>query len=247
MAIGRTERVIRVLLALALLPLCAATTLVNLDMLTAAAAAADTFLTPLLALIGGAAIWTLVYIFLPHPVRTYIIGHELTHALWGLLFGARFSNIKVGDSGGSVRLTKTNTLITLAPYFFPFYTMILTAIWFVAGLFLNLTPYTLIFLFLVGLTWSFHITFTINSLLIHQPDIVECGRLFSYVLIYILNVIGISLWIICATPVADTALVDSMITRTTSAYATTGHSLRKVTISLFHTISNLYHNYGTHN
>ena len=37
----------------------------------------------------------LLLLFLPRPIRTYVLGHELTHALWGLLMGARIGKIKV--------------------------------------------------------------------------------------------------------------------------------------------------------
>ncbi len=213
--------------AVALLPLCVAVTGAARDMLAASVAASDRFLVSVLALAGGGIAWACVYTFLPHPVRTYIFGHELTHAIWGMVFGARFSNLKVGASGGSVRLTKTNTLVTLAPYFFPFYTMLLALVWFVLGRFADLSPFLPLFLFLVGVTWSFHITFTLNSLLIRQPDIAACGRFFSYVLIYLLNVAGIGLWIVCATPVSDTALADALGIHTLRAYAWTGTMLQR--------------------
>ena len=54
--------------------------------------------------------------------------------MWGLLFGARPSDVRVSASGGSVRLSKSNLLITLAPYFFPFYTFVVIV---VAGNHLN--------------------------------------------------------------------------------------------------------------
>ena len=36
---------------------------------------------------------------LPPLTRTYVLGHELTHALWTVLFGGRASGLKVGDAG----------------------------------------------------------------------------------------------------------------------------------------------------
>ncbi len=61
--------------------------------------------------------------------------------VWGLIFGARVGRLDIQPTGGSVHLTKTNTLITLAPYFFPFYTMLLVAIRLLLGLFLDPAPY----------------------------------------------------------------------------------------------------------
>ena len=80
------------------------------------------------AVIAGLVAQLAVWKFLPLPVRAYVLGHELTHALWGLLFGARVSKLRVGTSGGSVTLSKSNVWITLAPYFFPFYTVVVALI-----------------------------------------------------------------------------------------------------------------------
>ena len=55
------------------------------------------------------------------PMRTYVFGHELTHALTGLLSGARIKKFKVSKNSGSVSLTKDNIFITLSPYFIPIY------------------------------------------------------------------------------------------------------------------------------
>jgi len=213
------NRVARFVAALLLLPLCAAVTRAMLDMVFISSTAASPLAPPALALAGGAAAWLAVFFFLPHPMRAYILGHELTHAVWGLAFGARVSGLSVRSSGGSVRLTRTNTLITLAPYFFPFYTMLLVAIRLALGLFLDPAPYHLLWLFLIGLSWCFHLTFTINSLLIRQPDIAVCGRLFSYALIYLLNLAGVGLWIVCTTAASGTDFADALTRRTRAAYA----------------------------
>jgi hypothetical protein len=213
--------IIRFVIALLLLPLCAAVTQATVDMVFVSSAAVSPFAPSALALAGGGVLWVVFYLFLPHPMRAYILAHELTHAVWGLIFGARVSNLDIQPTGGSVHLTKTNTLITLAPYFFPFYTMILVAIRLLLGLFMDPAPYHLLWLFLIGLSWSFHLTFTLNSLLIHQPDIAACGRLFSYVLIYLLNLTGVGLWIVCTTPATPAAYADALTARTRAAYVFT--------------------------
>ena len=53
-----------------------------------------------------------------------------------------------------------------------------------------------LWLVLVGLTWGFHVTFTIYMLSQHQPDVQEHGRVFSYVVIYLANLFVVSLWMI---------------------------------------------------
>ena len=52
-------------------------------------------------------------------------------------------------------------------------------------------PYSPIFTFWIGMTWSFHLTFTLRFLAYNQPDVREHGRLFSYALIFALNALSI--------------------------------------------------------
>ena len=86
-------------------------------------------------------LWLLVFVFLPKPIRTYVLGHELTHAIWALLMGARVSGLTVRKAGGQVRTSKTNWAITLAPYFFPFYAVLFMTGFFIAHAIWDLTPY----------------------------------------------------------------------------------------------------------
>jgi hypothetical protein len=143
--------------------------------------------------IAGIAIWAVIWLFLPPLTRTYVLGHELTHALWTMLFGGRPSGLKVTAHGGSVRVSKNNVWVTLAPYFFPLYTFVVALLWVLTVWLLPaIQPYVPIFLFWIGMTWAFHITFTIRFLAYNQPDVREHGRLFSYTLIYALNLISLT-------------------------------------------------------
>lgn len=151
---------------------------------------------PGLAVPLGFIVWVLIFFLLPRPVRTYVLGHELTHALWAVLMGGRVGRIKVGKEGGHVELTKTNFIITLAPYFFPFYTALVIAAYYLCSIWLNPAAYQVWWLGAIGLTWSFHITFTIHMLSQHQPDVQEHGRIFSYTIIYIMNVLVLTLLVI---------------------------------------------------
>lgn len=159
-------------------------------------------------LAGGFLLWLLVFFVLPRPVRGYVLAHELTHALWALLMGGRVSGLRVGDRGGQVRVTKANFLVVLSPYFFPLYTVLVLVLHAGLSRIWNVRPYEPFWLALVGLTWSFHLTFTIDSLRKHQPDIQQFGRLFSCSLIYLLNVLGICVWIIAVSPMTFSALLE---------------------------------------
>ena len=148
------------------------------------------------ALIGGFLFWLFFWVAMPRPVRTYVLAHELSHVAWGLAMGARVSDVRVGARGGSVKLSRTNALITLAPYFFPFYTIVTILLYGVVILFVDMTPYIPFWLALIGFTWGFHLTFTLSTLATHQPDLEVHGRLFSYALIVWLNLLGLCAWLI---------------------------------------------------
>jgi hypothetical protein len=110
--------------------------------------------------------------------------------------GAKVGKMKVSKNGGHVMLSKSNFIISLAPYFFPLYTGLVIALWYGIGCFIDVSRYAPWGLAAVGLTWGFHVTFTIYMLSQQQPDIQENGRLFSYVIIYLANLFFVALWII---------------------------------------------------
>lgn len=154
----------------------------------------ETFLSFLIGILSFLPVWH----FFP-PVRMYVLGHELTHAIVALMFGARVSNLKVATTGGSVMVSKSNMMITLSPYFFPFYTLLLAICALIVGLFVPVLPWKPVWFFLAGFTWFFHICFTLDSLIRRQPDILEFGRIFSYVMIWFFNVSCVLLFLVALT------------------------------------------------
>jgi hypothetical protein len=188
---------LKTLVAVILLPGCAAlaVTTVRLGRHLAVAAGQGGWSplhNPALAFAAGYLVWLFVFFVLPKPMRTYVLGHELTHALWALLMGARVSGLRIRKSGGQVRTSRSNWAIVLAPHFFPFYAMLFLALFLVAHAFWNLAAWTPLLFFLVGLGWSFHITFTIQTLLtVSQPDVRSEGILFSAVVIFAMNLLTI--------------------------------------------------------
>lgn len=211
------NRFFRLVAGLALIPLCVAMTLALLDLLRGLAG--GLFSPEVLWLGIGYTLWLVLWFVMPQPARAYVMAHELTHALWALLFGARIRKMKVTAKGGSVSLSKTNLLITLAPYFFPFYTVLVLLLRWLVGCFVQPVPMPYVWLFLVGLTWGFHLCFTVQSLLTRQPDILEYGRILSYAVIYIFNLLGILLWLICTTSISLSAVVAALLVRTAAAYS----------------------------
>jgi hypothetical protein len=214
-------RVLRFLLGLALLPLCVAVTRALVDLLRDLPPSPELLSPQTASLAGGYAVWLLLFLTVLRPLHAYVWAHELTHALWGVLFGARVHGIRVARDGGEVALSKTNVLISLAPYFFPFYTMIVIALRLVLGIWLDMSRWELVWLFLVGFTWGFHFTFTVQTLLIRQPDLAENGFLFSLVLIYLLNLAGIGLWVVATTPATFEGFGQHLAARAPEAYVWT--------------------------
>ena len=192
--------IIKFLIGFALLPATWATSIWMYDLLQTLANDKTWLMSPSLwGLLIGFALWLLIYMVMPRPMRTYVLAHELTHALWAWALGARVSGIKVGKSGGHVRLSHTNFLITLAPYFFPLYTVLVILLFFILGFFYEVGAFIPIWMGWIGLTWGFHFTFTLSTLKTRQPDIQENGRLFSYVIIYLFNLTGIAVWVLAVT------------------------------------------------
>jgi len=141
----------------------------------------------------GVGCYLFFQVIFSRPVRTYVFGHELTHALAGLLSGAKLKKFKVSASGGSVVLTKTNVFITLAPYFIPIYTVFLIVIYWAGGKFWPLENYRSVFLFLAGFTLSFHFGLTQFALAQGQSDLKQFGVFFSGVLIVLVNCLVLAL------------------------------------------------------
>lgn len=217
-------RFIKMLLGLCLWPFAwsMAVSTYHLYQTSAGAAATD---WAAWALPIGFLVWVVIFLVLPRPFRTYVLGHELTHALWALMMGARVGKLKVGKSGGHVELSKTNFVITLAPYFFPFYTALVIAAYYLAGNWLPVRDYQAWWMAAIGMTWSFHITFTIHMLTQCQPDIQEHGRIFSFTVIGIMNVLLIALMMVFLGEPQLSGFRDLLFFETSSAYQHTFHIL----------------------
>lgn len=146
---------------------------------------ADTTWIPFLA---GAACWCVIFFLLPKPMWIYVFGHELTHALWTWLFGGSVKRMKVTSSGGHVVISKTNFVITLAPYFFPLYAIIIILIFALGNWLWHWQRFLVFFHLLLGAAYAFHVTLTFHTLQTRQTDITSQGYLFSAVIIFLGNV-----------------------------------------------------------
>ncbi len=143
----------------------------------------------------GAGIW-LVWVcvsFLiwkrPRPVRAYVFGHEVMHGLMARVFGGKVKKLYVSAEGGYIVTNKYNFLIALAPYLWPFYSVPVLAAWGVSYFWKGAPFMREFFLAALGLTWMFHLTFTLWVLPRGQSDLLGPGRIFSITLIYLANAI----------------------------------------------------------
>ena len=178
-------RWLKSVVAVLLLPLCVGATQA-VGQVVQAGSAADRFWV---ALVAGVACWVVVYALLPRPMRLYVLGHELTHALVAWFSGRKVRRIRVGRTSGSVTVERANWVITLAPYFVPFYAALVALSFSVGNLFLGWEPYVAWFHLLLGAAYAFHVTFTAHALSTPQSDLAREGPFFALVMIWLGNVL----------------------------------------------------------
>jgi len=168
---------------LALVPLCVGGAVALWRVMRVNGGADSTWL-PLLA---GAICWGVLYLLLPRPMWMYVAGHELTHAVWAWVFGGSVKRLRISSQGGHVVVSKTNFLIALAPYFFPFYAVVVVAGFRLAGWLWPDLALQVWFHLALGAAYAFHLTLTGHVLKTTQSDITEHGYVFSGVIIFLGN------------------------------------------------------------
>lgn len=163
----------------------------------------------------GAAFWLAVFPLLRRSFMiTYVFGHEMTHILAARLSGAKVYDWSVSKNGGWVDTDRSNTFISLSPYFIPLYTLLVVLLFSAIGSFINLQMPISIFgnddgvmihplktmYGLVGLTWAFHVTYTLHTMRDAQSDLLRNGEFFSVLLILWLNTVVAAAFLILASP-----------------------------------------------
>ncbi len=154
----------------------------------------------------GAVLWALafsgcVWVYgEPRLLRAYVFGHELTHAIWVWIMGGKVIDFEVARDGGFILTDTHNVWIALAPYFYPLYSLAVIVVYGVASVFFDLSGYTPLLFGLIGLTWSFHMSFTVWMIPKGQSDLTQHGTFFSLVIIYLMNLLLLSGLLLFAAP-----------------------------------------------
>lgn len=185
-----------VLVAIALLPMLVGYTAAFIAYL----ASVPAMTAAQLAFLIGTTAYLAWHTMVAKPVRAYVFGHELMHAVATWASGGQVKAFKVSAKGGHVGATKNNLLIALAPYLIPSYSILAALAWVVAGWFWDTQPYTPWFYGVMGATLAFHWAFTAEFVKTQQPDLVESGRLLSLTLIYWVNLGIVALAVTLVTP-----------------------------------------------
>ncbi len=192
-------RWVKFVIALFLLPLCAILTQTFFTVFTRATVTQRLWAGEQFWFFSlGAILWLIAFFGLPRPMVIYVFGHELTHALWVWLMGGRVSRFRVSREGGHIITDRNNFWIALAPYFFPIYSLLVLGVYGILGLFFNVQAYGRLLYALVGITWAFHFTFTCWMIPKKQTDLTDQGTFFSLVVIYLMNLVLLSVMLVLA-------------------------------------------------
>jgi hypothetical protein len=120
----------------------------------------------------------------------YVLGHELTHAIFVVLFRGKVTEFHVSVDGGYITTNKTNLLIALSPYFVPFWAVVSAAVYGAVHYFGGLSQeWDRLLYGLMGFTWTFHMVWTLWMIPRDQPDLKENGTFLSLVIIYLANLL----------------------------------------------------------
>jgi hypothetical protein len=166
----------------------------------------------------GVVLWLLAFsggLYLrgePPLLKMYVRVHEYTHAIWTWLSNGEVGEIKINDDHGHILTNKPTVLVTLAPYFYPLPCVLLIIAFLIFQLAYPLDqapPIPLpggslsamaVFLMLLGMGWSFHCTYTVWMIRKGQSDLRMHGNFFSLVVIYLVNLLVVTLFLILMAP-----------------------------------------------
>lgn len=191
------KRLMRWSLALVLLPFCWVTSWTLLSRFSQATVDQDFwktaefwyFATGALVMLG----WFWSGLLQPMFLYLYVLGHELTHAVFVLIYRGKVTDFHVSADGGYITTNKTNLVIALSPYFVPFWAVVGAVVYAAVGYFIDLSAgWDRVFFGAIGFTWTFHLVWTLWMIPRDQPDLKENGTFLSLAIIFLANVCVLS-------------------------------------------------------
>jgi len=186
-------RFLKFLIALALMPLVAGEVWTLIDLAPISMPIGQWPETWFVSFGAGFIVWVLIFIFLPRTMWLYVLGHEFTHALMAMMVGGKVSAFKVTSKGGHIMTDRVNWWIALSPYIVPIYALIWIGLWLTVDFYYPLKQWQSILYFGIGFFWSFHLTFTGSMMHLRQTDLSGEGFIFSWVVILLMNLLGVLL------------------------------------------------------
>jgi hypothetical protein len=183
-------RLLKFLIAVALLPILAGEVWTLIDLAWRSAPAGQWHETWFASLGAGFVTWLLIFALLPRTMWLYVLGHEFTHALAAMLAGGKVTAFHVTSKGGHVLTDKVNWWIALSPYFVPIYALIWIGLWITVNFYYSLRDWQPLLYFGIGLFWAFHLTFTASMAHRKQTDLTNEGVVFSFVIILLINLLA---------------------------------------------------------
>ncbi len=191
---GLGQRMLRWLMGMVLLPLCWVTAWTFLRQFSKMTVKEGFWQSAEFWYFTIGAVWMVGWfwskLFQPFFLYLYVLGHELTHAVFVYLFRGKVTGFHVSTAGGYITTNKTNLMIALSPYFVPLWSVAAAGCFALMRLFFDLTrPWDLGFYAVMGLTWTFHVAWTLWMIPRDQPDLKENGTFLSLVVIFFGNLI----------------------------------------------------------
>ena len=126
---------------------------------------------------------------MPLLAYVYVVGHELTHALVALCCLGKVTDFKFTTQGGYVDTDKDNTAIALAPYFVPLWMLVWVGLLWAVNWLYPFDAYHPWFYAGTGFWWCFHIYWTMWVIPREQPDMLENGLVFSFLITLMMNIV----------------------------------------------------------
>lgn len=199
-----SSRILRILWGLVLLPVCGVTTVTLFECVTDPAFTGHFWRTDVFIYFTVGFVlhigWFFSHFFQNVFLYLYVLGHELTHALFVYICFGYVSGFRVGVDGGHVVTNKSNLLIALSPYFIPFWSVVVLAIAAPISLMARFPGQDQALFLLMGATWSFHLLWTLWIIPRDQPDLKENGTFLSLAIIYLANILLIAALLCAAFP-----------------------------------------------